>query len=163
MHESLRWVIVHISMSSCSDIVYVQNSSTEIYMPEEFPGSLRGGEGWGLGMMLARRGDMVSSSESARVTWLLSQQQEWASKWSRTNNDRTCEWWEWSFSKLENYTMIVKSGGISELTCMIVATYLTEILISQFWEKAAPFSEEKLYIPQNIVFSQFWVIFTFFW
>ena len=54
-----------------------------------------------------------------------------------------------------------KSGGISELTCMIVATYLTEILISQFWEKAAPFSEEKLYIPQNIVFSQFWVIFTF--
>ena len=61
----------------------------------------------------------------------------------------------------QNCTMIMKGGGISELTCMIVATYLTEILISQFWEKAAPFSEEKLYIPQNIVFSQFWVIFTF--
>ena len=45
-------------LSSYSDIVYVQNPSKK-YMPEEnFLKFLRGGVGWGLGLMLARRGDI---------------------------------------------------------------------------------------------------------
>ena len=42
-------------------------------MPEEeFPGVLRGGVGWGLGTMLARRGDSVK-----KVNWLEKVHHHW--------------------------------------------------------------------------------------
>ena len=48
---------VHISMSSYSDNVYVQNLPRKYICLKKSPGLLRGGVGWGLGTMLARRGD----------------------------------------------------------------------------------------------------------
>ena len=65
MHESLRWVAVHISISY-SDYVYVQNLPSKKYIClKKLLGVLRGGVGWGLGLMLARRGDnLISDSQT---------------------------------------------------------------------------------------------------
>ena len=38
-------------------------------MPEELPGLLRGGVGWGLGLMLARRGDRMKLRGSWLFVW----------------------------------------------------------------------------------------------